>query len=36
MVEQAKPLVSESYIRKVMEGNITTNEQMERITSELG
>lgn len=36
MVEQAKPLVSESYIRRLMEGSITTNEQMDRITSELG
>ena len=35
MVEQAKPLVSESYIRKLMEGNITTNEQMKRIISQL-
>lgn len=36
MVEKARPLVSESYLRRLMEGNVTTNEQMAQIVAEMG
>ena len=34
-VEEHKPLIAESYIRRLMEGSITTNEEMDRILEEL-
>lgn len=34
-VEEHKPLIAESYIRRLMEGRITTNEEMSRILEEL-
>ncbi len=34
-VEEHKPLIAESYIRRLMEGSITTNEEMNRILEEL-
>ncbi len=36
MVERTRPLVSETYTRRLMEGRITTNEQMAQIIGELG
>lgn len=36
MVEKSRPLVSESYTRRLMEGSITTNEQMAQIAEEMG
>ena len=34
-MEEHKPLIAESYIRRLMEGRITTNEEMSRILEEL-
>lgn len=36
LVEKQKPIVLESYMRKIMEGSITTNEEKEWIITELG
>lgn len=35
LVEKHKPLIAESYTRKLMDGSITTNEQMAHIVDEL-
>ena len=35
LVEKQKPAVIESYLRKIMEGSITTNDEMEYIVKEL-
>lgn len=35
LVEKQKPVVIESYTRKIMEGSITTNDEMEYIVKEL-
>ncbi len=35
IVEKQKPMVIESYLRRIMEGSITTNEEKEYITNEL-
>lgn len=35
LVEKQKPLVVESYMRKIMEGSVTTNEEMEYIINQL-
>lgn len=35
LVEKQKPVVIESYMRKIMEGSITTNDEMEYIVKEL-
>ncbi len=36
IVEKQKPMVIESYMRRIMEGSITTNEEKEYIINELG
>lgn len=36
IVEKNRPLVAESYTRRLMEGNITTNEEMAHIIEEMG
>lgn len=36
LVEKQKPMVLESYMRRIMEGSITTNEEKEYISNELG
>lgn len=36
IVEKNRPLVAESYTRRLMEGSITTNEQMAHIIEEMG